>query len=103
HFVELDMREAPFNKKEVRQAANYAIDRQAIVDKLMGGLGKVVPTIINPLAFGYEPKVEGYSYDPKKAKELLKQAGLANGTDITIHAGVSEAFFRQIAEALVEM
>ena len=36
----LDMREAPFNKKEARQAANYAIDRQAIVDKLMGGLGR---------------------------------------------------------------
>ena len=33
------MREPPFNKKEVRQAANYAIDRQAIVEKLMGGLG----------------------------------------------------------------
>ena len=103
HYVELDMREAPFNKKEVRQAANYAIDRQAIVDKLMGGLGKIVPTVINPLAFGYEPKVEGYGYDPKKARELLKQAGLANGTDITIHAGVSEAFNRQIAEALAEM
>src|SRR5262245_1762265 len=103
HYVELDMREPPFNKKEVRQAANYAIDRQAIVEKLMGGLGKVVPTVINPLAFGYDPKVEGYSYDPKKAKELLKQAGFPNGTDITIHAGVSEAFFRQIVEAVAEM
>src|SRR5438034_368532 len=99
HYVELDMRESPFNKKEVRQAANYAIDRQAIVEKLMGGLGQVVPTVINPMAFGYDPKVEGYGYDPKKAKELLKQAGFPNGTDITIHAGVSEAFFRQIAGA----
>ena len=69
----------------------------------MGGLGKIVPTIINPLAFGYDSKLEGYSYDPKKAKELLKQAGLANGADITIHAGVSEASFRQIAEAIAEM
>jgi peptide/nickel transport system substrate-binding protein len=81
HYVELDMREPPFNKKEARQAANYAIDRQAIVEKLMGGLGKVVPTVINPLAFGYDPKVEGYSYDLKKAKELLKQAGFPNGND----------------------
>ena len=40
HYVSLDMREAPFNKKEARQAANYAIDRQAIVEKLMGGLGR---------------------------------------------------------------
>ena len=103
HFVELDMREPPFNKKEARQAANYAIDRQAIVDKLMGGLGKVVPTIINPMAFGYDPSVEAYNYDPKKAKELLKQAGFPNGTDITLHVGTSAAFNRQLAEAISEM
>jgi len=103
HYVELDMRESPFNKKEVRQAANYAIDRQAIVDKLMGGLGKVVPTVVNPMAFGYDPQVEAYHYDPKKAKELLKQAGFPNGTDITLHTGTSAAFNRQLAEAIAEM
>ena len=96
HYVMLDMREAPFNKKEARQAANYAIDRQAIVDRLMGGLGRTVPTVINPMAFGYDPKVEGYGYDPKKAKELLKQAGYPNGVDITLHSGTSEAFNRQL-------
>lgn len=103
HYVMLDMREAPFTKQEARQAANYAIDRQAIVDKLMGGLGRVVPTVVNPMAFGHDPKVEGYTYDPQKAKELLKQAGYPNGVDITLHAGTSEAFNRQIAEALAEM
>ena len=103
HYIELDMREPPFNKKEVRQAANYAIDRQAIVDKLMGGLGKVVPTVVNPMAFGYDPSVEAYNYDPKKAKELLKQAGFPNGTDITLHTGTSAAFNRQLAEAMAEM
>jgi peptide/nickel transport system substrate-binding protein len=103
HYAMLDMREAPFNKKEARQAANYAIDRQAIVDRLMGGLGRAVPTVINPMAFGYDPKVEGYGYDPKKAKELLKQAGYPNGVDITLHGGTSEAFNRQLYEAIAEM
>jgi peptide/nickel transport system substrate-binding protein len=103
HYVQLDMREAPFDKKEARQAANYAIDRQAIVDRLMGGLGKVVPTVINPMAFGFDPTVEGYGYDVKKAKELLKQAGYPKGVDITLHVGASAAFNRQIAEALAEM
>jgi peptide/nickel transport system substrate-binding protein len=103
HYVQLDMREAPFDKKAVRQAANYAVDRKAILDKLMGGLGRVVPTVINPMAFGYDPQVEGYPYDPKKAKELLKQAGYPNGVDITLHIGASAAFNRQIAEALTEM
>jgi peptide/nickel transport system substrate-binding protein len=103
HYVQLDMREAPFDKKEARQAANYAIDRQAIVDRLMGGLGKVVPTVINPMAFGFDPTVEGYGYDVKKAKELLKQAGYPKGVNITLHVGASAAFNRQIAEALAEM
>ena len=103
HYVQLDMREAPFDKKEARQAANYAIDRQAIVDRLMGGLGKVVPTVINPMAFGFDSAVEGYGYDAKKAKELLKQAGYPKGVDITLHMGTSAAFNRQIGEALAEM
>jgi len=103
HYVMLDMREAPFTKKEARQAANYAIDRQAIIDKLMGGLGRMVPTVINPMAFGYDSTVEGYGYDAKKAKELLKQAGYPNGVDITLHIGTSEAFGRQLAEAITEM
>jgi len=103
HFVMLDMREAPFNKKEARQAANYAIDRQAIVDRLMGGLGRVIPTVVNPMAFGYDATVEGYAYDPKRAQALLKQAGFPNGTDITLHIGTSAAFNRQLAEAIAEM
>jgi peptide/nickel transport system substrate-binding protein len=103
HYVTLDMREAPFEKKAVRQAANYAIDRKAIVDKLMGGLGRTVPTVVNPMAFGFDPKIEGYPYDPKKAKDLLKQAGYPNGVDITLHTGTSAAFNRQLAEAVAEM
>ena len=103
HYVALDMRAAPFNKKEARQAANYAIDRQAIVETLMGGLGKVIPTVVNPMAFGFDPAVEGYAYDPEKARELLKKAGYPEGVDITIHVGTSSAFNRQIGEALTEM
>ena len=39
HYVNLDMRAAPFDKKAVRQAANYAIDKSAIIQKMMAGLG----------------------------------------------------------------
>jgi peptide/nickel transport system substrate-binding protein len=103
HYAALDMRHPPFDKKEVRQAANYAIDRQAIIERLMGGLGKVVPTVINPMAFGYDSSVEAYGYDPKKAKDLLKQAGYPNGVDITLHIGAGAAWNRQLAEAIAEM
>ena len=102
HYFAFDMRAEPFNKKLVRQAANYAIDREAVVQKMMAGLGKVVPTVIHPLAFGYDASVTPYTYDPKKAKELLKQAGYPNGIDITMHTGVDVAW-RPVFEALCQM
>jgi peptide/nickel transport system substrate-binding protein len=101
HYVSLDMRTAPFDKKLVRQAANYAIDRQAIVQKMMGGLGGVLATTVHPAAFGHDPSVTPYPYDPKKAKALLAQAGYPNGVDITMHSSFIE--FRPVFEALAQM
>jgi peptide/nickel transport system substrate-binding protein len=101
HYVMLDMRQAPFDKKAVRQAANYAIDREAIVQKMMGGLGRVVPTVVHPSAFGYDPSAQPYPYDPKKAKELLAQGGYPNGVDVTLHSAFVE--FRPVFEAITQM
>ena len=101
HYMQLDMRSEPFNKKLARQAANHAIDREAIVQKMMAGLGRVVPTVVHPSAFGYDSSVTPYAYDPKKAKALLAQAGYPNGVDITIHSSFTE--FRPVFEAMAQM
>jgi peptide/nickel transport system substrate-binding protein len=101
HYVHLDMRSEPFNKKLARQAANYAIDREAIVQKMMAGLGRVVPTVVHPAAFGYDPAITPYTFDPKKAKALLAQAGYPNGVDITLHSAFVE--FRPVYEAIGQM
>ena len=101
HYMALDMRSAPFDKKAARQAANYAIDKQAVVQKMMAGLGRQVATVVQPAAFGHDPEVKPFPYDPKKAKELLAQAGYPNGTDITLHSAFVE--FRPVFEALGQM
>lgn len=101
HYVALDMRVPPFDKKLVRQAANYAIDREAIVEKMMAGLGRVVATTVHPAAFGHDPSVTPYTFDPKKAKELLARAGHPNGVDITLHSAFVE--FRPVFEAITQM
>src|SRR5438876_4828275 len=101
HSVELDMRSAPFDKRLVRQAANYAIDKQAIIQRLMGGLGRQVATVVQPPAFGHDPEVQPFPFDPKKAKELLAQAGYPSGVDITLHSAFVE--FRPVFEALTQM
>ena len=101
HQIELDMRVAPFDKKAVRQAANYAIDKQTIIQKLMAGLGRQVATVVQPLAFGFDPDIKPYPFDQKKAKELLVQGGFPNGVDITLHS--SSVANRPQFEALCEM
>ena len=101
HYAALDMRVPPFDKKLVRQAANYAIDREAIVEKMMAGLGRVVATTVHPAAFGHDPSVTPYTFDPKKAKELLARAGYPNGVDITLHSAFVE--FRPVFEAIAQM
>ena len=70
HYIALDMRHPPFDKKAVRQAANYAIDKQAVITKMMAGLGKQVATVVQPQSFGHDASVQPYPYDPKKAKEF---------------------------------
>ncbi len=72
HYIALDMRSAPFDKKAARQAANYAIDKQAVIQKMMAGLGRQVATVVQPSAFGFDPSVQPY---PVRSEEGEGAAG----------------------------
>jgi peptide/nickel transport system substrate-binding protein len=75
----------PFNDQRVRQALNYAIDKQAIITTLLGGNGTILPAPAGPAHEGYDPNLGVmYNYDPDKAKQLLADAGYANGLSITL-------------------
>jgi peptide/nickel transport system substrate-binding protein len=68
----------------VRQALNYAVDKQALANQLFGGLAKVdTCQILSPQMFGYNPDLQPYPYDPAKAKSLLQEAG-ATGKQIEL-------------------
>lgn len=71
---------SPWHDARVRLAANYAVDRQAISEVESYGVAPVMGSII-PKEFEFALPVEPYPYDPKKAKQLLKEAGYANGFD----------------------
>lgn len=77
---EMRQTQPPFNNKQVRQAMNYAIDKQAIVDTIMGGLGAVVDSPALPGIWAYEAQ-EPYTYDPERAQELLAEGGYPDGFD----------------------
>ncbi|HZS89121.1 MAG TPA: ABC transporter substrate-binding protein [Chloroflexota bacterium] len=80
HFISLNtsLSDPPFNNKLVRQALNYAVDKNAIVQKVLFGFGQPSGQALPPM-FGYDPSLKPYPYNPAKAKALLKQAGFANG------------------------
>lgn len=73
---------SPLDKKEVRQALNYAIDKEAIVKDFLGGNASLPVAPVAGTVFG-AVKQTPYSYDPAKAKQLLSQAG-ASGMSLTI-------------------
>ncbi|MET4004932.1 MULTISPECIES: ABC transporter substrate-binding protein [Arthrobacter] len=67
-------------KVEVRQAINYAIDKDAILKNVAQGFGKTTSQVFGPSSSAFVESLDGaYSYDVDKAKALLKEAGLANG------------------------
>jgi peptide/nickel transport system substrate-binding protein len=81
-YFSMNERRYPFNKLAVREAANYASNRQAML-KLEGGQGTVSENVIPP-SFGTAYKKHTFfPYDPAKAKALIKQAGVT-GAHVTV-------------------
>lgn len=69
----------------VRQAINYAFDRQSLLDQVAGGFGEVTSQVFGPDSSAYLPELDDYyAYDPDKARELLAEAGYADGLTITM-------------------
>ncbi len=73
-FIAINVKKKPFDDVRVRQALNYAVNRDAIVKELFQNNAQVIASHVSPLQNGYA-QLSGYAYDPKKAKELLAQAG----------------------------
>ncbi|THH35383.1 ABC transporter substrate-binding protein [Aliishimia ponticola] len=78
-------KQPPFDNLKVRQAVAHAIDRQAIIDGAMFGLGTPIGTHFAPHNPAYVDLTAQSAYDPEKAKALLAEAGFADGFETTLH------------------
>ena len=103
--------ETPLDDIRVRQAMNYAVDRDALIAGVLDGYAVKVASISTPEYEGYDPDVQGYTYDPDQARQLLADAGYADG--FTIECSVSpgllngtdvvQAIAGQLAEVGINM
>jgi peptide/nickel transport system substrate-binding protein len=80
YFNEQANPKSPWHDLRVRQALNFAIDRQALSDQQTLGASPLTANIV-PRAFEFALPIEAYPYNPEKAKLLLKEAGYPNGFD----------------------
>jgi peptide/nickel transport system substrate-binding protein len=99
-YIALRTQRAPFNNPLVRQAAHYALDKQAIVDHLMAKRTSVANTPVAPQIPGHDASIKPWPYDPAKARALLKEAG-ALGTKIVVaYPSGRYLMDRQVGEAI---
>jgi len=89
-FLILNMREGPFRDKRVRQAANFALDKRALVNQVLQGTAEVATGPV-PAAFdwAYDEALEPYPYDPERARVLLHETGFTDGLRVRLLAPTS--------------
>lgn len=84
-YVGMNVEKAPFDNKLVRQAMNYAIDKEAVLEVALNGAGVTAKSVTAEALLGYKEN-DKYTYNPEKAKELLKQAGYDGDLEIDLWA-----------------
>ena len=99
-YVGINTYEAPFDDVRVRQAVNYAIDKELINKALFDGKAIICAGPISPRTFGHSPNLKPYPYDPAKAKSLLKEAGHADGIDVRLAYPTYMSQIQEQAEAI---
>ena len=90
----------PTQDVRVRQAIAMAIDRDTIVSALLQGYGGPANIMLTPVAFGFQPDIKPWPFDPARARALIKEAGAEGQTLIFLN---SPAYDARITEAIQQM
>ena len=92
----------PFDNKLVRQAMAYAIDRQAVIELVMFGYGTPIGSHWSPSTPYYVDLTEKFPHNPKKAKQLLVQAGYPNGFEASIKLPAIYSYSKRAGEVIAD-
>jgi len=77
---------SPWRDVRLRQAVNYAINREDLIRYATKGNGVIIPALVPVQGFGYDPALAPYPFEPAKTRALLREAGQADGLALTLIA-----------------
>lgn len=87
YFVGINtLADSPLKDPKVRQALNYAVDVETIIDTTLEGYGQRLASLLTPRQVGFDPDLEAYPYDPDRARQLLAEAGYPDGFTVRFEA-----------------
>jgi peptide/nickel transport system substrate-binding protein len=96
-FVSLNNTKPPFDNPLVRKAANHALDKKLLIERILLNTATAVNGVLSPDTFGFDSSLPSYSHDLGQAKKLLAQAGYPNGIDVTLDV---DGAFAEMAQAI---
>ena len=100
-FMGLNCQKGATMNKKVRQAFNYAVDKKAIVERILFNTAKPMDGPVSPKVFGYAKMDHQYDYNPDKAKALLKEAGFDFSKTVSMRTPNGRYLFdKQVAEVV---
>jgi peptide/nickel transport system substrate-binding protein len=87
-FGQFNMRKtaSPWRDVRLRQAVNYAVNREDLIRYAAKGNGVILPALVPRQGFGYDPDLAPYPFDPTKARQLLREAGYPDGLALVLIA-----------------
>jgi ABC-type transport system substrate-binding protein len=87
-FGQFNMRkaESPWRDVRLRQAVNYAINREHLIRYAAKGNGLILPALVPLRGFGHDPDLAPYPFDPTTARQLLREAGYPDGLALVLIA-----------------
>ncbi len=93
----------PMAQLKVRQALDMAVNKQQIIDSVYQGAGQLAVNAMPPTQWSYDTRIKDAPHDPEKAKVLLKEAGIREGTEITLWAMPVQRPYNPNARLMAEM
>jgi peptide/nickel transport system substrate-binding protein len=99
-FVAMNVAKAPFTDVRVRRALNHALDKAAIIARVLAGTATSLRGVMSPDSFAFNPDLPEYRHDLDRARALLAEAGVAPGTELVID---TTGATREIAEAIAAL